>query len=78
MHLGTISFCDRIAYNIKSSNTKDEILEILTNKFGINILQRHWHKIDNNNVNQIIQNPHLACLRSNINNEESAYQAPHS
>lgn len=67
MHLGTISFCDRIAYNIKSSNTKDEILEILTNKFGINILQRHWHKIDNNNVNQIIQNPHLACLRSNGN-----------
>lgn len=67
MHTGVISFCDRIAYNIKSSDTKDEILQELETRFQIRILQRHWQTIDPENVHTIYRSPHMACLRSNGN-----------
>lgn len=67
MHTGVISFCDRIAYNIKSSDTKDEILKELESRFQIRILQRHWQTIDDSNVHHIYRSPHMACLRSNGN-----------
>lgn len=67
MHTGVISFCDRIAYNIKSSDTKDEILQELETRYQIRILQRHWQNIDTANVINIYRSPHMACLRSNGN-----------
>ncbi len=67
MHTGVISFCDRIAYNIKSSDTKDEILQELESRFQIRILQRHWQTIESENVHTIYRSPHMACLRSNGN-----------
>lgn len=67
MHTGVISFCDRIAYNIKSSDTKDEILKELESRFQIRILQRHWQTVDQTNVQHIYRSPHMACLRSNGN-----------
>lgn len=67
MHTGVISFCDRIAYNIKSSDTKDDILKELESRFQIRILQKHWQTIDETNVQHIYRSPHMACLRSNGN-----------
>lgn len=67
MHTGVISFCDRISYNIKSSDTKDAILIELERKFQIIILQKHWHRLDDNSVQYLQRVPHLACLRSNGN-----------
>lgn len=67
MHTGVISFCDRIAYNIKSSDTKDAILEELESRFQIRILQRHHQIVDASNVHHIYRSPHMACLRSNGN-----------
>lgn len=67
MHTGVISFCDRIAYNIKSSDTKDAILQELESRFNIRILQRHHQNIDQTNVHHIYRSPHMACLRSNGN-----------
>lgn len=67
MHTGVISFCDRIAYNIKSSDTKDEILQELESRYQIRILQRHWQTIEPENVHTIYRSPHMACLRSNGN-----------
>lgn len=67
MHTGVISFCDRINGNIKSSETKTKILEELKQKYEINILQKHWHRLDDNSIKHIQRIPHLACLRSNGN-----------
>lgn len=67
MHTGVISFCDRIAYNIKSSETKDEILLQMAHNFQVQILQRHWHRLDEPGIAQLSRSPHFACLRSNGN-----------
>jgi hypothetical protein len=67
MHTGVISFCDRIAFNIKSSDVKDVILEELHSKFGIKILQRHWFSLDEKNKDHIARSPHSMMLRSNGN-----------
>lgn len=67
MHTGVISFCDRIAPNIKSSDTKEEILRELRGRFQVNILQKHWHKLDEEGVTHLYRSPHFACLRSNGN-----------
>ena len=66
MHTGFISFCDRINFNIKSTDTKTKILEDLK-KFNIQILEKHWYKLDEKNVEHMQRIPHLACLRSNGN-----------
>lgn len=67
MHTGVISFCDRVAYNIKSSDTKDVILNDIETRFNLRILQRHWQQLDATGYNHIANIPHLACLRSNGN-----------
>ena len=63
---GIISFSDRVAFNIKSNDHKDIILDQLKSLYNIKILQRHHHNLDNNNVNFILSN-HLMNLRSNGN-----------
>lgn len=67
MHTGIISFCDRVAYNIKSSDTKDVILNELESRFNIRILQKHWFPCTKENISRIYRAPHFACLRSNGN-----------
>ena len=67
MQTGVISFCDRINYNIKSLETKDVILNDMQRLFNVQILQRHWFHFDEKCYEQMIHNPHLACLRSNGN-----------
>jgi hypothetical protein len=66
MHTGFISFCDRINFNIKSTDTKHEILFQLK-KFNIQVLEKHWYKLDEKGTEHIQRMPHLACLRSNGN-----------
>ena len=63
---GIISFSDRVAFNIKSNEHKDVILEQMKTLYNIKILQRHHHNLDANNVNFILSN-HLMNLRSNGN-----------
>jgi len=67
MHTGIISFADRIVHNIKTNDMKDMILEQLYTLYGIKIIQKHYHKIDQNNIRYIKTNPHLCNLRSNGN-----------
>ena len=66
MHTGFISFCDRINFNIKSTDTKHDILFQLK-KFNIQVLEKHWYKLDEKGTEHIQRMPHLACLRSNGN-----------
>lgn len=67
MHTGVISFCNRISFNIKSSEIKDIILQDLNSRFGIKILQKHWHRLDEHNYEHIHRAPHFMMLRSNGN-----------
>ena len=67
MHTGIISFCDRVRYNIKSSETKDSILNDIERRYNIRILQRHWFRLDETTSGQLHKSPHWACLRSNGN-----------
>jgi hypothetical protein len=67
MHTGIISFADRIVHNIKTNETKDLILGQLYSLYGIKIIQKHYHKLDENNVKYLKSNPYLCTLRSNGN-----------
>lgn len=67
MQTGIISFADRVAYNIKSNDIKDIILDNLFSLYGIRIIQKHYFKLDESNIQYINKIPHLICLRTNGN-----------
>lgn len=67
MHTGIISFANRIVYNIKTNDTKDMILDQLYSLYGIKIIQKQYHKLDENNIKHIKIDNHLCCLRTNGN-----------
>jgi len=69
MHTGVISFCDRIHFNVKCSIFKDELLKRLDAAYGLKIIARHSHRLDENGM-QLVTNPrspHWMCFRSNGN-----------
>lgn len=67
MHTGVISFADRIVHNIKTNDIKDLILEQLYSLYGIKIIQKHYHKLDENNIRYLKSNTYMCSLRSNGN-----------
>lgn len=67
MHTGIISFCDRLAYNIKANDVKEKITQDLEQKYRVRILQKHWHRLDQMAMNHIRSSQHYICLRSNGN-----------
>lgn len=67
MHTGIISFADRIVHNIKTNDMKDLILDQLQSLYGIKIIQKQYHKLDENNIKYVMSNPHMCNLRSNGN-----------
>lgn len=68
MRIGDISFCDKIGYNIRSDETKKQILDKLEKKYGIRIIARHYDKFDQaRSIPVLTRNPHLICARSNGN-----------
>ena len=67
MNLGEISFCNKIAYNVKGDETKKIILDKLNNKYGLKIITRHFDKFEEKLMTNINKNAHLLCARSNGN-----------
>lgn len=67
MHLGKISFCDKVAFNIKSDDCKERILSELKTLFNFNIIQKHYQKYIPESIQTLNDNPHLLCVRSNGN-----------
>lgn len=68
MHVGEISFCDKVGYNIKSEDAKKYILDRLERKYGIKIIHKHYEKFSEDRSLSILKNnPHLVCVRSNGN-----------
>ena len=67
MQTGIISFGDRVAWNIKCNNTKDQILNEIYNLYGIRIIQKHYFKLDDTNIHHLNKVPHMISLRTNGN-----------
>lgn len=68
MHLGNISFCDRLGYNIKSDDVKKKLLEELEARLEFKIIQKHYLKYDEATSPAILQTrPHMMCARTNGN-----------
>jgi hypothetical protein len=67
MQTGIISFGDRVAWNIKCNSTKDMILNEISDLYGIRIIQKHYFKLDESNINHLKKVPHLISLRTNGN-----------
>lgn len=68
MQIGTISFCDKVGYNIKANDVKKQILEDLETQFNIKILSKHYELYDDNTtIQKLTKNPHMMSLRTNGN-----------
>lgn len=67
MHIGTISFCDRVGYNIKSDQVKKEFLTRIESEYGIKIIQKHFEKFNENSIALLNNNPHYICTKTNGN-----------
>lgn len=67
VHIGEISFCEKVAFNIKSDETKKYILDHLESKYGLKIISKHFEKFDERMVPNLKANPHLLYVRSNGN-----------
>lgn len=67
VHVGEISFCGKIAFNIKSDETKKYILERLEKLYQIKIVQKHYEKFNERSLNILEKNPYLICVRTNGN-----------
>lgn len=67
MHLGEISFCDKVGYNIKSDEYKKKILDDLQSYFGFKVVQKHFEKYSDHSLSTLSKNPHLLAVRTNGN-----------
>lgn len=67
MHTGDISFCDKVAFNIKSDEIKKYILQKLESQYSLKIIHKHFEKYEAHTLPNLVRNPHLVCLRSNGN-----------
>ena len=67
MQTGYISFCDKIGFNIKTQNVKENILKEIYNISNIKIIQKHFEILKHNHFNKLNDNPHLISLKSNGN-----------
>lgn len=67
MHLGEISFCDKIGFNIKSDEVKKKILLDLEAHCNFKVIQKHYEKFGEHQIPILTKNPHLISLRTNGN-----------
>lgn len=67
MHLGEISFCDKIGVNVKADDFKKDILVHLQSKYNISIIQKHYNNYNSASLHHIRNKPHVFTIRSNGN-----------
>jgi hypothetical protein len=67
VHIGEISFCDKVAFNIKSDETKKFILDRIDKKYNLKIITKHFDKFEPRMMSSLNNNPHMLCVRSNGN-----------
>ena len=66
MHIGEISFCNRIGFNIKSDEFKKQVLEDLA-RYGCKVIQKHHDRYGDQSPSILHTNPHLRTMRTNGN-----------
>ena len=67
MHIGEISFCNRIGFNVKSDDFKQQVLESIES-YGSKVIQKHHEKfVPDLSISIINTNPHLMTLKTNGN-----------
>lgn len=67
MHLGEISFCDKVGFNVKSDEFKAKLLKELDDRIGFKIIQKHHERFHEGIVDRLNKNPHMVSVRSNGN-----------
>lgn len=67
VQIGEISFCDKVAFNIKSDDTKKFFLDQLEKKYRLKIITKHFDKFEERMMPMLNNSPHLLCVRSNGN-----------
>lgn len=67
MQTGYISFCDSIAFNIKSDKIKKKILDDINSISSIKIIQKHFDVLNKNHFKKLNDIPHLVSLKTNGN-----------
>jgi hypothetical protein len=67
VHIGEISFCDKTAFNIKSDDTKKQLLDHLETRYNLKIITKHFDKFEQRMISNLNNNPHMVCVRSNGN-----------
>ena len=67
MHLGEISFCDKIGFNIKSDEVKAKLLQELDATTGFKVIQKHHERFHDGLIGNLNRNNHLVSVRSNGN-----------
>jgi hypothetical protein len=67
MHLGEISFCDNVGFNIKSEDIKKKILHELEEVYNFKIIQKHYERFTDAMLPMLNKNPHLVSTRTNGN-----------
>lgn len=64
METSEISFCNKIATNILSEDFKSNLLNKLSNEYGISILNKNCFLLNNKTINNIIKNVHLLSTKT--------------
>jgi len=68
MHIGEISFCNRLGFNVKSDEFKKQILDSISGYGSSKIIQKHHEKfVPETSISIINANPHMMTLRTNGN-----------
>lgn len=68
MNAASISFCDKVAFNINNDEVKKNIIGDLEKHYAIKIITKHYEKFDSDKSIEVVNRvPHLICLRSNGN-----------
>ena len=68
MHVGRISLCDTVAYNVKSDDDKRRILDDLDRTYSVRVIRRHHETFDERrHVPCIRTHPYFISVRTNGN-----------
>lgn len=67
MHVGEISFCDKIGHNIKSDDVKRGILQEIEVMTGFKIIQKHHEMISDTVLDHMSKMPYVVTFRTNGN-----------
>lgn len=67
MHATPISFCDTVAFNVRSDDDKKRVLDQMERNFGVRLLRRHNEMLTPELASVVDRNPYAAAFRTHGN-----------